>query len=323
MTLFRFGYVAMSMHLYNASPSKTMTFSQFSKITDRDAAIAKLERIAATNLHNCLRLLRHNAVHDITFFRFSSKLIPLANHPQLQDWDYVSPLKEALSNVKQFLEEHPKTRVDFHPDHFVLLNTRDKQTFIMSLKTLEMHYRLLVGMGISPMHRCVLHVGGSNNNKEEALERFIHNWGLVPQHIQQMIILENDDTTFSVEDTLYICEKLGIPLVFDYHHFLANHTFDEVLREEWLRILHTWHNSDLPVKIHISSPKDDKHFRAHADLIEADMLWDFIEVAKGTVEQVDIMIEAKKKDEALFRLVEEIRKNKKVEWASAASFHLT
>ncbi len=60
MTLIRLGYVAMSMELKNASPSKTMTFSQFQKIDNRKAAIRKLERIALENLENTLRMLKHN-----------------------------------------------------------------------------------------------------------------------------------------------------------------------------------------------------------------------------------------------------------------------
>ncbi|MED2174551.1 hypothetical protein P4V88_21715, partial [Bacillus thuringiensis] len=71
--LVRLGYVAMSVHLKNASPSQTMTYAQFQKIDDRDAAIRKLERIANSNLENCLRLLKHNKGHDISFFRLSSK----------------------------------------------------------------------------------------------------------------------------------------------------------------------------------------------------------------------------------------------------------
>ena len=57
MTLVRLGYVAMSVHLKNASPSQTMTFAQFSKLSNREAAIRKLERISRSNLANCLRLL--------------------------------------------------------------------------------------------------------------------------------------------------------------------------------------------------------------------------------------------------------------------------
>ncbi|MFL6559026.1 MAG: UV damage endonuclease UvsE, partial [Bacillus sp. (in: firmicutes)] len=65
MTIIRLGYVAMSVELQNASPSQTMTFAQFEKIKDRDAAIRKLERIAISNLENCLRLLKHNVGNEI------------------------------------------------------------------------------------------------------------------------------------------------------------------------------------------------------------------------------------------------------------------
>ena len=96
MTIVKLGYVAMSVTVANASPSKTMTFKQFQTLADREAAIEKLERIAIENLENCLRLLKHNVGNNIRFFRFSSKLIPLANHEELADWNYIQPLKPKL-----------------------------------------------------------------------------------------------------------------------------------------------------------------------------------------------------------------------------------
>ncbi|HYK75137.1 MAG TPA: UV DNA damage repair endonuclease UvsE, partial [Pseudoneobacillus sp.] len=211
MTIIRFGYVAMSVELENCSPSQTMTFSQFSRIKDREAAIRKLERIAISNLENCLRLLKHNTANEIHFFRLSSRLIPLAGHEELTDWKYMKSLEEPLENIKKYLSDHPM-RVDFHPDHFVLLNTTKVDTLQNSVKTLGMHIALLKGMGIPPEHRCVLHVGGAYDDKEKALEQFIHNWSLIPNSIQKTVMLENDDTTFTLNDTLYLCEKLGIPL---------------------------------------------------------------------------------------------------------------
>ncbi len=144
----RLGYVAMSVELQNASPSQTMTYAQFNKIQDRDAAIRKLERIAASNLENCLRLLKHNTGNEIHFFRLSSRLIPLANHEDLPDWNYLKPLQEPLKKLADYIEQHP-SRIDFHPDHFVVLNTHDKQILKNSLKTLVMHKALLKGMGIT------------------------------------------------------------------------------------------------------------------------------------------------------------------------------
>ncbi|PLS15891.1 UV DNA damage repair endonuclease UvsE [Bacillus sp. M6-12] len=320
MTLVRLGYVAMSMNVKNSSPSQMMTYAQFSKLRDREAAISKLERIAVSNASNCLRLLRHNEAHGIDFFRLSSKLIPMANHPDLPDWNYIKPLKGILSEIGTYLDKHPDMRIDFHPDHFVVLNTKNTDAFQVSLKTLQMHKALLKGMGIKPEHRCVLHVGGGYNDKEQALEQFIHNWGLVPVSLQRLIMLENDDTTFTLKDTLYLCEKLGIPLVFDYHHHLANFEDGTNWEEEWIRVIETWGDSPLPLKMHISSPRSQKEFRAHADFIEIKSFMEFINQIKGTVPQIDIMIEAKQKDNALFALMEGLRKDPGIETVGGASF---
>ncbi|KUP04884.1 UV damage repair endonuclease UvdE [Bacillus coahuilensis p1.1.43] len=314
----RLGYVAMSLELQNASPSQTMTYKQFSSIKDRAAALRKLERIATSNLHNCLRLLKHNALHSIEFFRFSSKLIPLANHPDTKGWRYMSALKEPLNEIKEYLQQHPTMRVDFHPDHFVLLNSTDKDIMKNSLLTLQMHRQLLEGMGIDPTHRCVLHVGGGYDDKEKALEQFIHNWGFVPTNLQEMIILENDDTVFTLSETLYLCEKLGVPCVFDYHHHLANK--EEDWTEHWDRVVNSWSKSPLPVKIHISSPRSPSEFRAHAEYVDVSMFFDFLDRIKDQTARVDCMIEAKGKDLALFQLIEDIKETRNVSWISQASF---
>ncbi|KKB42203.1 UV DNA damage repair endonuclease UvsE [Bacillus thermotolerans] len=320
MTIVRLGYVAMSMELKNASPSKTMTFAQFQKIGDRESAIRKLERIALANLENTHRLLKHNAFSDIYFYRLTSRLIPLANHADLPDWDYIKPLKGKLHEIGEFVKKH-NMRIDFHPDHFVVLNSSKIEVFKNSLKTLKMHYLLLRGMKVDPIHRCVLHVGGNYKETDQSLERFVDNWMSVPKAIQKMIMLENDDTSFTLDDTLYLCEKLGIPLVFDYHHHLAHHE-NEKWEENWDRVVATWKDSSLPIKMHISSPKSESAFRHHSDYVDIDMFFRFLREIKGTVPQIDCMIEAKKKDEALFTLIQEVKKRKDVEMMGGSSFYL-
>ena len=320
MTIVRLGYVAMSMELQNASPSKTMTFSQFKKIGDREAAIRKLERIALTNLHNTLRLLRHCAAYDIHFYRFTSRLIPLANHEELLDWDYLKPLKGPLREMGDFIKKH-QIRVDFHPDHFVIINSKEKHILKNSISTLKLHYLLLKGMGIDPTHRCVMHVGGQYKDTEMSLEQFVENWMHVPRKIQSMIMLENDDTSFTLEDTLYLCEKLEIPLVFDYHHHLAHHQNPQ-WEDHWERVVQSWRHSPLPIKMHISSPKSDQAFRHHSDFVDCDMFFNFLHAIKGSTPQIDCMIEAKRKDEALFRLMDEIKIRKDVEIIDGSTFQL-
>jgi UV DNA damage endonuclease len=320
MTIIRLGYVAMSMKLQNASPSKTMTFAQFQKIDDREAAIRKLERIALLNLQNTLRLLKHNVASDIHFYRLTSRLIPLANHEELLEWNYMKPLKGLLREIGDYAKKH-KIRIDFHPDHFVLINSMQKHILKNSINTLKLHYLLLKAMEINPAHRCVMHVGGNYKETENSLERFVENWMVIPRPIQQMIMLENDDTSFTLEDTLYLCEKLNIPLVFDYHHHLAHHQ-NVNWESNWSRVVDTWKHSPLPIKMHISSPKSDKTFRHHSDYVDINMFFRFLSVIKGSIPQLDCMIEAKMKDEALFKLMDEVKTRQDVEIIDGSSFYL-
>jgi UV DNA damage endonuclease len=301
MTIVRLGYVAMSVHLQNCSPSQTMTYAHFQKLADREAAIRRLESIAISNLENCLRLLKHNAAHDIAFFRLSSRLVPLATHEALTDWDYLRPLQPHLQALGAYADQQGM-RLDFHPDHFVLLNTPKDEVLKLSLQTLKLHYRLLKGMGIPPEHRCVLHVGGLYNERDIALERFVSNWAVVPASIQQMIMLENDDKSFHL-------------------HHLAHHQHER-WEEEWERVVRTWMHSPLPIKMHISSPKSERQFRHHADYVDVEMFWRFLQQIKGSVEMIDCMIEAKRKDDALFRLMEELRQLPDVETVDQATIKL-
>ncbi|WP_088105657.1 UV DNA damage repair endonuclease UvsE [Halalkalibacter urbisdiaboli] len=313
----RFGYVAMSEHLVNASPSQTMTAKQFEQLANKEAGLLKLERIAKTNLKNCLRLLKHNKAHDISFFRLSSRLVPLVNHPLTTGWKYERAIRLELEELGDFVKNE-KMRIDFHPNHFVVLNSPSKKVFTQSLQTLLYHYKLLKGMGIDTTHRCVIHIGGKKHGKEAGLEQFIANFADTPKPIQRMIMIENDDVNYTIEDTLYVGEKLGIPVVFDLHHYDVNQQSTE-LEELWKRVITTWDNSPFPVKMHVSSPKDGRLDRRHHEFINAHTFADFLSNIAGSTSLLDVMIEAKKKDEALFQLMKDLVQMEQFEQLTQAS----
>ncbi len=213
-------------------------------------------------------------------------------------------------------------RVDFHPDHFVVLNSKSKDILQQSLRTLVLHYKLLKEMGIHPVHRCVLHVGGKKQGREEGLEQFVANFSMIPVSIQKMIMLENDDVNYPIEDVLYLGEKLNIPVVFDLHHYDVHHESTD-LESLWKRVVNTWKDSPLPVKIHISSPKEGKEDRRHHDYIDAERFREFLTFILGSVEELDVMIEAKQKDAALLKLMEDLQKVKGIEVKSPTSIKLS
>ncbi|WP_270165287.1 UV DNA damage repair endonuclease UvsE [Paenibacillus sp. SYP-B4298] len=309
----RFGFVAMSMMLNNASVSRTMTYRNFSRLADRGAALRKLERIAEENLQHTLRLLRHCAAHDIRVYRFSSKLIPLATHGELADWNPFPALQEAFAAVGDYARRQ-EMRVSFHPDHFCVLNTPRPDVLESSVRDLEHHIRMLEAMGLGEQAKCNIHVGGAYGDKERAGQRFLEQFAPLSDRYKRRITLENDDKTFTAEETLRIAEQSGVPMVLDIHHHAVNDggvSMEQAASTLWPRIVRTWaqHGDGLPPKIHASSPRSTKDVRSHADLLEPGPLLQFLHDVAGSTPRLDVMLEAKHKDAALFALMDELRQH--------------
>lgn len=325
----RFGFVAMSMLLENASPSRTMTYRNFSRLPERDAAVRRLERIGEENLHHTLRVLRHCAAHDIRVYRLSSKLIPLATHEELADWNPMPALADSFAEVGSFIRRQG-IRASFHPDHYCVLSTPRPEVLDKSVADLEMHVRMMEALGLDEAYKCNIHVGGAYGDKLTSGERFLRQFGALADRYRHRITLENDDKTFTAEETLAIAEAAGVPMVLDIHHHAVNDgglAPERLVGELWPRIAATWAAereraewaglgggaealaSLLAPKIHASSPKSPQDPRGHADDVELGPLLDFLHgiAATGATPRVDVMLEAKRKDEALLRLMDGLR----------------
>ncbi|QHW31522.1 UV DNA damage repair endonuclease UvsE [Paenibacillus rhizovicinus] len=310
----RFGFVAMSVLLEKTSPSRTMTYATFSKLDDREAALRRLERIAEENLRTTLRIMKHCVGHDVYVYRMTSKLIPLATHDALKDWNPYPALEEAFADVGRYAKEKGM-RLSFHPDHFCVFSTPRPEVLAKSAEDLNYHVTMLEHMGLDPMTKCNIHVGGAYGDKPTSLERFIAQFGALPDRLRNRITLENDDKTFTVRETLAAAEAVGTPMVLDIHHHAVNDggESEAALHDElWPRIVRTWNGPDgqpLPLapKLHVSSPKSERDPRGHADNVEAGPLLRFLRGVNGSIPQLDVMIEAKQKDAALLQLMADMR----------------
>lgn len=321
--LVRFGFVAMSMTLEDASPSKTVTQKTYRTLMEQDpeAALDKVKRIARENVANSLRLLHHCYANHIKLYRFSSKIIPLATHPELSHWDYIKDLQEEFKTMGRFIREQ-QMRVTFHPDHYTLINSPKEEVFEAAVVDFAHHCRLFNAMELDSTAKLITHVGGGYNNKEAAMERFLDNWARLPTSIAMRITLENDDKTFTAQDTLYLCDKLQIPLVLDIHHFHCNHEEDSTLEQIFPRFLATWQDTDLPPKIHISSPKCETDIRSHHDYIDANSIYPILMSLRQFNTDIDAMVEAKQKDKAMFKLVRELGSTPGIEQIDPATIRI-
>lgn len=297
----RLGYVAICKTLDKVSYNHTMTYTNYQKLSE-EIRKEKLDSIIKTNLDHLFLILNYNVQNHISFFRFSHNLIPLATH-QGVSFDYITPYLDRWRKIGNYIKEH-QLRMDSHPDQFCVLNSIHESVLKQSIEMLSFQYELYKSMGIPG--KVVLHVGSSVPNKKVALERFVSHFQLLSSEIQEMILLENDDKTFTAGETLSLCETLHVPMVLDYHHYRCNPGNDDI-KLLLPRILKTWESTGLPPKMHFSSPKSRKEKRSHSVTIEVNQFISFLELLKPYQTDIDIMLECKGKDESLFRLSRQLR----------------
>lgn len=295
----KLGYVALPLTL-DITSSSTMTYTEFKM---QNEPFDKLHKIIENNLKNLYEILIYNEKNNIHFFRITSKLIPLATHQDVE-YDYITPHQKWFSKLAHKIKE-TNIRVDFHPDQFTVLNSTNPKVLENTKQILKYHKKILDALEIkNPI--LILHIGSNVFGKEKAIQRFINNFNKLEPEIQKCIAIENDDKIFNIEDIIKIHRKIKTPIVLDYHHHICNHNNIDInpYLEE---INNSWKNQN--IKIHFSSPKSKlkKDFRSHHDYINSSDFITFIDTIKNFSFDVDIMIEAKAKDEALFQLIRNLK----------------
>ncbi|MGG7143335.1 UV DNA damage repair endonuclease UvsE [Clostridium nigeriense] len=319
----RLGYVAISNVLgKKVTSSSTVTFANYKKILSEEKKLEKLRTVALSNLVSLQDIIKYNIKNNIHFYRITSALIPLVTHPEVGYWGHREFLKKDFEYVGKLINES-NMRVDTHPDEFNVINSSNPKVVENTIINLSRQIEWFEDMNYKD-GKMVIHIGGATGGKEVAIERFIQNFNKFPKSIKDRIIIENDDKTYTARETLMLCKTLNIPMVLDIHHHNCNNSCDDIsdILED---ILCTWNNEKLPPKMHFSSPKDtsliDKVDKKHADFINPIDFINFIEVLKEFNKDIDIMLECKEKDVALFKLVDDIKSiNKNYKWIDKSSF---
>lgn len=316
----RLGYVAIALKLPKVTSSSTVTFKTYSSLMSDEEKLNKLKKITLSNMDDLYKILEYNVENQIHFYRITSALVPLATHPEVTNWDYRRIFKKDFQRIGRFIREH-NMRIDTHPDQFNVINSKREDVVEATKRNLYFHVNLFEDIDY-PLGKMVLHIGSAEGGKDKAIERFIANFKTYPKEITEKLILENDDKTFNVREVLYICKNINAPMVLDIHHHVCNNDGEEL--EDLIEgIFNTWSNEKLPIKIHVSSPRDSAKDRKHADYIEAKDFIRFIEMCKPTEKDIDVMIEAKKKDLALYKLIEDIKRIKSEwEWLDNTTFEI-
>ena len=292
----RLGYVALSKALDDVTTSSTITYTNY---INKNYNTSKLLEITKNNLDSLYEIIKYNVKNNFHFYRLTSKLVPLATHDKV-DFDYITPLLDEYKKIGKLINDN-NIRVDTHPDQYAVLNSMDSKIVKNTVEILEYHYKIMDAIGIKDKI-IILHVGSSACGKKASITRFINNINKLPNYIKKCIAVENDDKVYNIKDVLELCHKINVPMVLDYHHFICNNEKEDI--NDYLKeIMDTW-DGKLP-KMHFSSPKSKlkKEFRSHSDYINKECFIKFINILKKQDKDIDIMLEAKAKDDAVSRLV--------------------
>ena len=309
----RLGYVALSKAMENVTTSHTITYTNY---LNNNYPVDKLIDITSNNLEALEKIITYNIKNNIHFYRLTSKLVPLATHDKVE-YDYITSLKDKYKKIGELINKY-NLRIDTHPDQYAVLNSMNNKIVKNTVEILKYHYNILDALKIKNKI-IILHVGSGTCGKKASITRFINNFKKLPSYIQKCIAVENDDKIYNIIDVLYLCNTLNIPMVLDYHHYVCNNNGEKL--EDYIKeIMDTWTN--INPKFHFSSPKSNlkKEFRSHHDYINSDDFIKFINMLKIYNKDVDIMLEAKAKDDALSRLVRELKYKTNYEFINETSF---
>jgi len=299
--LVHLGYVSLSLTLEDTSYSRTMTYTNY-KSRDSDDSNKILYKKISDNLDGLLEVLKYNISNNVYFFRISHKMIPLATLNEVQ-FDYMNPFLDKGKVIGKFVRDN-KIRIDTHPDQFCVLNSTNDIVVKNSFGILDFNNNLFRLLDIDG--KMIIHVGTGMPTKEKALKKFKKNFKSLPKAIRERIIIENDDKVYTALEVLELCEELKVPMVLDYLHHKCNNN-KENIGDFLSRIFATWDNTGFNPKVHFSSSKSKKEKRSHSFYINYKNFIDFLKIITPIQRDIDIMLECKGKDEALFRLVRQLK----------------
>ena len=291
------GYACINMTLSEKKPKVTTNRSMI-KRTFLEKGTDYAAELSLLNCRDLVEILKWNVENDIKFFRLSSNIFPWASEYQIEDLPTYQKIKTILSGCGHYARQNG-VRLTSHPGPFNVLVSPNEKVIQNTIIDLTNHGKVfdMLGLEKSPYNKINIHCNGVYGDKQSAMDRFCKNFELLPESVQTRLTVENDDkaSMYSVKDLMYIHERIGIPIVFDYHH----HKFctGDLSEQEALELaMSTWPEGITPV-VHYS---ESKALHESNEKLKPQAHSDYINNLPNTYgNKVDIMVESKAKELAI------------------------
>ena len=283
------GYACINMTL---GKQKITTNRSMIKRTFLKEGINRSSDLALQNVKDLVEIIKWNHKNGIKLFRLSSDIVPWASEFNLSDMKDFEKFSNILRGAGTLATTYGQ-RITTHPGPFNVLVSPNERVVQNTITDLSNHGEIfdLMGLSRTPYNKINIHCNGVYGDKQSAMDRFCKNFELLPESVQTRLTVENDDkaSMYSVKDLMYIHERIGIPIVFDYHH----HTFNTggLTEQEALELaMSTW--GDIKPVVHYSESRtlEDETAKpqAHSDFIYSKI--------NTYGHDIDIVVEAKMKE---------------------------
>lgn len=302
------------------------------KATVDKGGLQYLSEVTLHNLKTLQKILEWNKKHKITFFRVGSELFPWTSRYNIRELPLIDDIEYYCLEIGAYCKKHG-IRLSFHPGPFNVLCSPDEDVVNKTIKELNDHSEIFNLMGFKPSHynKINIHVGGVYGDKESALKRWSENYYRLEEHTRKRLTIENDDkaSMYSVKDLMQLHEMCNkeLPIVFDYfHHQFCTGGWTE--QEALEAAISTWPKGIVPA-VHYSESRRQEYQQLVLDIINNNRIpFDELDrfptlkmayesfgdikyqahsdMVQGPINcygnTIDVMLEAKQKEQALFGL---------------------
>ena len=308
MTDIQLGLCCMNMGLREQRPpifaSRTLRIK-----TVTEKGVEELKTRALKNLDDLLTMVHWNHEHNIHVFRLSSDIFPHMSNPMLPFYGF-DFAKEKLKEIGDVAKGYGQ-RLTFHPGQYNVLGTPNEKYLDKTIVELNRHAEILDLMGQDRHGVMVIHGGGHYGDKEATKKRWVENFGKLSVSAASRLVLENCEKCFHLRDCLdvsaMVLEKydMSLPVVLDSHHYtcysqLHPDEIQEPVEDMIPEVLETWSDREMKIKFHVSEQGSGR-VGHHSDLI-CELPKYMLEIPEKYGTKIDIMIEAKHKERAIFGL---------------------
>ena len=278
------------------------------KRTFQAKGIAYASELALSNVTALKKIIEWNNANDISVYRMTSCLFPWFSEYDIFDMPDIDAIADIMSEAGKIAMDAGQ-RLSFHPGPFNCLGSHNESVVQKTIAELDAHAAQmdLMGLPVSPQAKINIHIGGAYGEHDKALARFCNNFKRLAPSTQARLTVENDDrqSMFSTK-MLYdgVSKHIGVPIVFDsHHHDLGPQDLD--YHDAFHLARQTWDARGVKQQCHHSNSRKDYEDPSVKATAHSDWYYTPFE-AYG--KHVDVVLECKKKEQALFKYREDFQK---------------